>query len=330
MTNAFIAIAVLLALLTLGGFVHFTFWKSALVGKLVSESKLITLSCGEVEYAMHGEGPVLFISHGGGMGYDNIFTYDYLVKEGFRLICPSKPGYLRTKVEVADTFEKQADMFAELLDKLGIKEKVGVLALSMGGPAALQFVLRHPGRAQCLIMQDAVSKEYHPTKEAESSILGKMFLSPVGREFMGYIMDVCTQLWPESIFTTYLNVESKYDKRQAARISREVMKDESNIRKIKQLSRQISPMSLRSKGADLELALAARIPRYPLEQITIPTLVTHSRVDNDVSFDHGEFVAQSVKGAELYQFNGCGHMFWFGREGEKVQGRVIEFLKRNF
>jgi hypothetical protein len=137
MTNILSFSAILVALLILGGFVHFRYWKSGLVRKLFSESKLIRLSCGDVEYATLGQGPVLFISHGGGTGHDNIFTYDYLVKEGFQLICPSKPGYLRTKVEVADTFEKQADMFAELLDKLGIKDKVGVLALSMGGPAAL-------------------------------------------------------------------------------------------------------------------------------------------------------------------------------------------------
>lgn len=329
MMNILIAGAVILALFLLGGWIHFQYWRSTLTKKLLSGSRLIRLPCGEVEYATLGEGPVLLISHGGGTGYVNIYSYDYLAQAGFKLLCPSKPGYLRTRVEVADTFEKQADMFAELLDQLGIKEKVGVLALSMGGPAALQFALRHPGRIQCLVMQDAVSKEYHPTKEAEASVLGKVFLSPVGREFMGYLMDVSTQLWPRSIFTTYLNVESKYDKKTAAQISREVMADEANVRKIKQFSRQIFPMSLRSKGADLELALSAKIPRYPLEQIEAPTLVTHSRVDNDVSFDHGEFVAQSVQGAELYAFDGCGHMFWFGPEGEKIQARVIDFLERN-
>ncbi|MEO6052865.1 MAG: alpha/beta hydrolase [Chthoniobacterales bacterium] len=329
MINILIYSTILIVLLILVGFIHFKYWKSCLTKKLFSESALIKLYCGEVEYATLGEGPILFISHGGGTGHDNIYTYDYLVKEGFKLLCPSKPGYLRTKVEVADTFEKQADMFAELLDKLGIQEKVGVLSLSMGGPAALQFVLRHPDRIQCLVMQDAVSKEYHPSKEAESSLLGKMFLSPVGRELMGYIMDGCTQLWPKSIFTTYLQVESKYDKRQVAKISRELMKDESNVRKIKQFSRQISPMSLRCTGTNLELALAAKIPRYPLEQITVPTLITHSRMDNDVSFDHGEFVAQSVKGAEFYPLDGCGHLFWFGPEGEKVQTRLIDFLKRH-
>lgn len=62
-------------------------------------------------------------------------------------------------------------MMAELLDNRGIKEKVAIPGVSLGGPAALQFALRHQDRVNCLIMQDAVSKEYHANQEAEESIL---------------------------------------------------------------------------------------------------------------------------------------------------------------
>lgn len=329
MINMLMVIILLITLIILANCIAFQYWKHNLIKKLFSESCLINLSHGEVEYAILGQGPILFISHGGGMGYDNIYMYDYLVKEGFKLICPSKPGYLRTKIEVADTFEKQADMFAELLDKLGIQDKVGVLALSMGGPAALQFVLRHSHKVSCLIMQDAVSKEYKPSAEATSSLLGKLFLSSRGREIMNYIMDICTQLWPKNIFKAYLKVETTYNKQQIDQICQKVMNDESNIKSMKLFSKRISPMSLRYKGTELELALAEMLPLYPLENIKVPTLVTHSRVDRDVTLAHGEFVAKSVSEAQFYQFDGCGHMFWFGVEGEQVKMKLIRFLKTN-
>ncbi len=86
-------------------------------------------------------------------------------------------------------------------------------------------------------------------------------------------------------------------------------------------------MSLRYKGTDLELAPWRQNLPLSFGRNCCSNLVTHSRVDNDVSFDHGEFVAQSVKGAEFYQFDGCGHMFWFGPEGEKVQVKLIDFRK---
>ena len=77
-----------LVLICLVVFLHYTVWKYSLVKQLNAGSKLIQLSCGQVEYAVLGEGPTLLISHGGGTGYDNIYLYDSLVKKGFRLVCP--------------------------------------------------------------------------------------------------------------------------------------------------------------------------------------------------------------------------------------------------
>jgi pimeloyl-ACP methyl ester carboxylesterase len=327
--NILLVILLLLFVLCLALFIHYKIWRKRLVEKLISGSQIIRLSCGPVEYAVLGKGPTLFISHGGGTGYDNIDFYDYLVKEGFRLVCPSKPGYLRTPLSSGKTFEAQADMFVELLDKLGIKEKVGILGVSLGGPAALQFALRHQDRVSCLIMQDAVSKEYHPNEEAKKSVLGKMYLSPVGREAIGYLMDISTELWPEAIFKTYLQVETTYNSKQLDEITRKIMSVPGNKQKIKDFSKHVSPLGLRCQGMDMELKLSETLPRYPLEIITVPTLVTQSRVDKDVSRDHGEFVAKTIKNAQLYEFDGCGHMFWFGEEGDKVAAKLTEFLKGN-
>lgn len=329
MLTVILYIALITALLITACYIDYQWWNYSLIKKQNTESSIIQLSCGEVEYLMRGEGPVLLISHGGGTGCLQIYTYDYLIKEGYRLICPSKPGYMRTSISVGDNFEKQADMLAELLDKLGIKEKVGILGLSMGGPDVLQFALRYPNRVQCIIMQDCVSKQYTVNQKAAKSFLGKVFLNPAIANFMGYVLYRYAQFFPASTFQQFLSDEANYPPKKNAEISKEIMKNTSNIKKLMRFLYQISPMKTRFSGVNLELALSATIPRYPLEKITAPTLVTHSRVDNDVTIDHGEFAANSIQGAEFYKFDGCGHMFWFGDEGKKIQTVVTNFLKKN-
>ena len=68
------------------------------------------------------------------------------IGDDFFWICPSRFGYLRTPIPQNASFEAQADAYAALLDHLHI-EKAAIIGLSIGGPSALLFALRHPDRA---------------------------------------------------------------------------------------------------------------------------------------------------------------------------------------
>ncbi len=312
-------------------FTHYIIWRAMLIKKLYARSSIVPTAMGPVEYISIGpaDGPVLLLSHGGGSGCDNAYLYDFLVNEGIRIICPSKPGYLRTPLEAGKTFEEHADLLASVLDALGVNGKVAVLGVSLGGPAALQFALRHQDRTACLVMQDAVSHEYHASAEAENSILGKLFLSPSGRKFLSWMMTVLTYLMPKATFMEYLQVETLYDRKEIQKLADEVMGDPDEVRKLKDFADKIAPLDLRAPGMDNEMARASEIPRYPLESIKVPVLVTQSRMDRDVDKSHGEFVAQTVPNAEAYYFDGCGHLFWFGREWPGIKSRLASFLKNH-
>jgi predicted dinucleotide-binding enzyme len=85
-----------------------------------------------------------------GGGYDQGVILANILLDGnsYRVIAPSRFGFLHTPVSDAtnnkSSFAAQADAYANLLDKLNIK-KVAVIGFSAGGPSWIEFVLRHPG-----------------------------------------------------------------------------------------------------------------------------------------------------------------------------------------
>jgi hypothetical protein len=131
------------------------------------------------------------------------------------------------------------------------------------------------------------------------------------------------------VFDEYLQIETFYDKDKTKQLAEEIMKDPKEVEKLKALINMISPMSKRKTGLDSEMEYAAKIPGYPLEKIKVPTLVTQSKVDRDVEFDNGEFVAKTVPNAEFYTFDGLGHLFWFGDEWQTIYSKMVSFLKKH-
>ncbi len=128
----------------------------------LSGSKLFSTPHGLLEYADVGEGYPVLVSHGGLMGYDQVESVRQMLgNESFRLIAPSRFGYLRTPLPSDASVAAQADAFADLLDALNVS-KVIVMGFSFGGPAAAQFAIRYPERTAALVMSSAVSHNTPP------------------------------------------------------------------------------------------------------------------------------------------------------------------------
>ena len=125
-------------------------------------SRMVDTDIGPVEYADEGAGMPLLSIHGAGGGHDqglaNVFD---LVGNGFRIIAPSRFGYLRTPVPGDTSSAAQADAHAALLDSLKIN-RVIVVGASAGARSAVEFAIRHPGRAVALIL--IVPAIYAPTE----------------------------------------------------------------------------------------------------------------------------------------------------------------------
>ncbi len=116
---------------------------------------------GPVELAMpaadpadEGMGRAILALHGGMGGWDQSLLLAVAAlgqAEGFRLLALSRPGYLGTPLASGPGPVEQADLYAALLDRLGLARAV-VIAVSAGGASALTFALSHPDRVEALIL----------------------------------------------------------------------------------------------------------------------------------------------------------------------------------
>lgn len=156
------ATAVIITALFLG-------WQWQEQARLQAGSQLIETTSGSIEYTEFGEGPAVIVLHGTIGGYDQaVLLADMLDTGSYRFICVSRPGYLRTPLETGPTFEAQADAYAALLNALAI-EQAAVMAISGGGPPALQMALRHPDHVSGLVMI-AANSDVNVGQAAETAV----------------------------------------------------------------------------------------------------------------------------------------------------------------
>src|SRR5215213_5624185 len=107
-----------------------------------------------IAYEDQGAGPVVVLLHAfpldSGMWRPQLGP----LSERCRVIAPDLPGFGQSAVSAGLTMDAIADVVAELLDHLGVNERVVVGGVSMGGYAALGFARLYPQRLRALILAD--------------------------------------------------------------------------------------------------------------------------------------------------------------------------------
>jgi hypothetical protein len=117
----------------------------------VSRSSIVQTAAGPIEYATSGSGQPVLALHGTAGGWDQgLNAASGITPYGYRVIAPSRFGYLRTPWRGDASPVLEADTWAMLLDSLGI-DRVAVMSWSAGAAPAMQFALRHPERVSKLV-----------------------------------------------------------------------------------------------------------------------------------------------------------------------------------
>ena len=290
---------------------------------LAQPSGTVDTPSGPIEYGLRGEGPPVLVCHGGPGGYDQALLLGELFrKNGFRIIAPSRPGYLGTQVDQGRTAEEQGDFMARVLDALGVDRAI-VVGVSGGGPAAYQMAQRHPDRTVALLVIDGIAMHY--TKADDVTAFEKwMYLSKPGQWLTGFFF----RHFPEATVKSFLQTESTLERHELGERAREIMNDENKFALFDAMFQTMSRrFDERLVGAENDIALGAAIDRLPLGNIACPTLIIHGDADDDVPPRDAEYAHGAIAGSQLLWIDRASHIgFWTSGDAAVVQGYALDWM----
>ncbi len=273
-------------------------------------SIVTTTGRGLVEYAVAGAGTPVLALHGTGGGWDQgLHATAGLIPHGFRIIAPSRLGYLRTPMPDGTSPETEADTWAALLDAVGI-DRVAVISYSAGAAPAAQFALRHPDRVSALILVvPAAGGLYKTIADGPPAFVMKVLLRfdlPMWlamRASPRTLSNLVAVPW-SLVDTASGAVRAEYDRTVG----------------------MLMPISLRRHG----MAYDARsqngsLPLFPLEKITRPTLLVSAADDLYQTLRVARHASQVIPNARLLEFGSGGHLLL--GHGNEMWPRVAAFIR---
>jgi pimeloyl-ACP methyl ester carboxylesterase len=265
-------------------------------------SKIAQTRCGVIEYGIHGEGPPVLAVHGAGGGFDQGLMVGEKLR-GFRIIAPSRFGYLRTPLPRDGSPEAQADAHACLLDALGVR-RAAVVGVSAGAPSAVQLCLRHPERCAALILLVPLAwSDHRETERRRLSPSAAFVLEHTARSELGFWL--ATRLLRGLMVQTMLGTPPA-DVRAASAADR---------RRTYEMLDLIRPISLRGPGLRNDQAVVQSLQRPELEKVAAPTLVVGVENCGYGTYEPACYTAEHIPGARFVSYPRGGHL-WLGHDAE--------------
>ncbi len=303
------------AALTVGGGTTY-FYTSAMAAadaRIASGSQGIPTTFGALEYAEAGSGPPVLMIHGTGGGFDQGLGFAQpLVRAGYRIVAPSRFGYLRSDFPDDPSSENQADALVELLDYLEI-DRLPVAGGSAGALPALSFAIRHPDRCSALV--PIVPASYvpgRPTTPGPSGIQNVAMNAMLKSDFVFWL---ALSTVPDLMIGTLLATDPALVNAAGA--------DEQG--RVRRILWDILPVSERSRGLLNDARLASNPARMPIETITAPTLTISCEDDRFGTIAAAKHIAATVPGARLVGYPTGGHV-WVGHDSE-LFAEIDSFLR---
>jgi len=281
--------------------------------RISTGSRIAASRCGPIEYAGVGEGPPVLVVHGAGGGFDQgLELGEGLARAGFRVIAPSRFGYLRTPLPADASAEAQADAHACLLDALGV-DNAAIVGISAGAPSAVQLALRHPDRVRGLLLLVpaiyAPPSDRAPARASHTMML--LFDTALRFDFLFWAASqVAHDTFVRSILGTPPELVARAPAPEQARIQ--------------QVLDHILPVSPRRMGLLNDARVLSSLTRYELETIAAPTLAISAADDLYGTFAGARYTAQQIPHARFIGYPSGGHML-VGRN-DAAFAEIIAFL----
>lgn len=256
-------------------------------------AKTANLSYGNMTYVDRGEGEIILSVHGIFGGYDQAYDTCKNFSSDYRIIAPSRFGYLGSDILGNGTPAEQAFAYVELLDKLRI-DKVYLLAASAGGSIAIRFALDYPERTKGLILYcSAMPYAEEPKKYSE-------YAGPPAFLCNDYAMFFISPL-----FEPIMGMES------------------STIY-------SMLPVEDRKEGVILDASvtnpdMARNFDDYEIESLQVPSLILHAKDDKLANYEDTLNALGRFPNCKFISFETGGHMM-VGHSKE-IEKAVSEFVK---
>ena len=303
-------------------------WRHGKLAALEAQSAVAQTRAGPVEYASRGDGPAVLVLHGGFGGFDQGQMFlPGLTESGFRVIAPSRPGYLRTPLATGETNEEQADAMAALLDTLGIR-RAAVVGISAGGPVALQFALRHPDRTAALVLACAITMKTAPIIQPDRNWLTRWGLHSRALADLGsWRGEQMARESPRQAVAFALHACSLAPRAQRVRLVDGVLADPEQFASFRQLMDSLIPLSARLPGLRNDYRRITQLADLPFEHVRAPTLIIHGTLDKAVTVEHARLAAARIPNAAFCELRGADHLLMFGPHRNEVKKTVADFLR---
>jgi 2-hydroxy-6-oxonona-2,4-dienedioate hydrolase len=280
--------------------------------RLEGRSETVSTRFGQMEYASVGDGAPLLMIHGTGGGFDQGVSFARrLIAEGYRVIAPSRFGYLRSDFPADPSSEHQADAYADLLDRLGI-DRLPVAGGSAGALSAAQFALRYPERCSALTLL-VPAANVRGQDPVEMSRLTRVLVERLLASDLLFWAALNTI--PDQLIATLLATDpalvaaaSPDERARAYRILEEIL-----------------PVSERARGLMNDARLAGHPARMDFSRIAVPTLVISVEDDRFGTAATARDIASAVPRSRIVIYPGGGHI-WVGHD-EAVAAEMVRFLE---
>ena len=259
-----------------------------------------------LEYCEWGEGEPLLLVHGVVGGCDVPPSWRALVPAGYRIITPSRFGYLGSPLPKDASTARQADAFVHLFDALGIA-RAPVLAFSAGSTSAVQLALRHPERVSALVLVAANSPHEKPLTLAPRTLAPLVFSQPT--------------LW-------FLRAFLPSKLAAIAGKPADYQLSEDDRRTLETIFDSFFPLRPRAKGIIFDGYVGnPEVGTCAFEQITVPTLGVHAADDPLASYDDARAMVARIPGSRWLRVDRGGHIFI--HDDERAKREIAAFLAAN-
>ena len=255
-------------------------------------AETVQLSYGNMSYVDTGEGETILSVHGIFGGYDQAYDTCKDFSSDYRIIAPSRFGYLGSDILGDGTPAEQATAYVELLDKFGI-DKVYLLATSAGGSVAIRFALDYPERTKGLILYcSAMPFTEKPEKYSEYAGPPAFLCNDFTMFLISPLFDPIMGMEPSTIYS-------------------------------------MLPVDDRKNGVVLDasvtnLDMARNYDDYRIEELQMPTLVFHAKDDKLASYTDTEKAVKRFPNCTFIPFESGGHLnVGHGEEIKEADSKFI-------